>query len=334
MALSPALRGMVSQAKNKYKNSNGKTVKPKDGRNTFRILAPTNAQAEWVPASGQFWADVGVHWIKADKEGKPLVVLGDSEVVYGKQSVVNTAIAMAIDSAMDEESKKLYESWKSRRTVLVNALDRDQGDAEVILELTGTTWGKYLELIEIYADSDIDITDMATGIDIIITRSGKGLQTEYDITAAPGVSKPVTKEQMGKAEDLNEFIATNFFRGEEQKALNSIAQITGIAVPQIGGTAATTPTAALTSSAVSVEDAAPVVETPAQVDPQVAEAAKRRAELIAAQQEAAAELAALETPAPAADSTPAPVVEAETETGLGKSEEDALLAELASLTEG
>lgn len=316
MALSPALRGMVSAAKHKYKNSNGKTVKPKDGRNVYRIIAPTPEQASWVPPTGQFWADLGVHWIKADANGKPICVLGDSEVVYQKPSVVNTAIVMAIESAVDEDSKKLYESWRSRKTVIVNALDRKDNDTPIILELTGTTWGNYLELLEIHADEGIDITDPNDGIDIIITRTGKGLQTEYSVTAAPGKTKPVTKEQLQKAEDLPAFIEANYFRGEEQKALNAIAQITGIAVPAIGNSSGvSTPTAALMSPAATVSDA---------FDADAQEAAERRKqELIAAQQEAAAELAAMEhKPAPS-----------ESSTGLSQSDEDLLLAELDGLTE-
>lgn len=349
MALSPALRGMVSKAKNKYQNNNGKTVKPKEGRNTFRILAPTPEQADWVPATGQFWRDLGVHWIKPDENAKPSVVLGDSEIVFDKPCVVNTAIQMAIESAMTEEDKKLYESWRSRKTVLINALDRNDNDNHVVLELTATTFGKYLDLLEIHADAGVDITSQTEGLDIIITRSGKGLQTEYDVAAAPGVSKPVTSEQMQGAQDLVAFIEANYFRGEEQKALNAISSITGIAVPALPGAAgASTPTAALTSGAASVEgaamtgafDSAPVVdasssEAQAQADlaakaeaeaKVAAELEARRAELLAKQK---AELAALSGGTPAAEEKPA---EEQTASGLASSEEDALLAELEGLT--
>jgi hypothetical protein len=339
MALNPALRKMVSSAKNKYKNSGGDTVKPKEGRNTFRIIAPTPEQASWVPASGQFWADLGVHWIKADEAGKPIAVIGDTEIVHQRPSVISTAIGMAIESAMDETTKKLYESWQSRKSILVNAIDRASNEV-VVLELTPTTFGKFLELYEIYADAGQDIGDINSGIDVVLTREGKGLNTKYDLQAAPGVSQPVTPDQLAACKNLQEFIESKFFRGEEQKALNAIAQIAGVAVPALpGASGVSTPTAALTSDAASVAPAAPAPAAAAPaVDPE-AEARKQAA--LAAQQAAAAQAAApapTPTPAPAAaapavDPTPAPAAApVDTGTGLDKSEEDALLAELDSLT--
>lgn len=334
MALSPALLGMISTAKNKYKNSGGKTVKPKEGRNTYRFLAPTPEIAPWVPASGQFWADLGVHWIKAGENEKPIAVVGDCEIVHQRPSVINTAITMAIESAMDEESKKLYEDWKARKSVIVNVIDRSAGDSVVQLELTPTTFGKFLELMSLYADSGVDITDPISGVDIVITKSGKGLNTEYDVAVAPGVSKPVTKDQLAACVDLMGFIEANFFRGEEQKALNAIQQIAGIAVPALGHTAAATPTAALTSAGASVAPAAapaavaPVAAAPV-VDPE--EEARRiaaRDAAIAEQQRAlaAANAAAAATAAPAAPAAAVPPT-------LDSAEEDALLRELDSLND-
>ncbi|MDE4297048.1 hypothetical protein PXK56_17825 [Phaeobacter gallaeciensis] len=334
MALSPALRGMVSSAKNKYKNSNGRTTKPKEGRNIYRILAPTTQQAPWVPATGQFWADLGVHWIKPDDNAKPIAVVGDCEVVYGKPSVINTAIGMAIDAAMDEDSKKLYESWQARKSIIVNAIDRSAGDTVVQLELTPTTFGKFLELLELYDDSGQDITDPTSGVDIVITKTGKGLNTEYDVAVAPGVSKPVTPDQLNGAEDLPKFIEANYFRGEEQKALNAIQQIAGIAVPALGNGGVATPTAALTSAAASVDPAPAATPT---VDP---EAEARKAAALAAQQAAAAQAQAdaaaaaaqAQAQAAATDPTPVPAADPAPATGLDQSEEDALLAELDGLT--
>jgi hypothetical protein len=353
MALNPALRKMVSAAASKYKGASGKAIKPKEGRNVYRILAPTVDVAPWVGEGGQFWADLGVHWIKSEKEGKPLAVVGDCDAVYQQPSVINTAIDMAIGSALDQDSKELYESWKARKSVLINVLDRGNADNEEVLELTGTTFGKVLDLITLYADSGIDITDPIHGQDIIIQRTGKGLNTNYDVAIAPlapGASfKPVTKEQLSKATDLHAFIAQNFFRGEEQKALNAIAQIAGVAVPKLAGptsapslAAPRTPTPALTAASAVVEDAvvsdpvptpapkaAPVQAAAPAEDP----AAARRAEILKRQAEAAAaaeaELAALEAES-AAPATPATPPKSAL-SSLPASEQDAILAELDSL---
>lgn len=351
MALSPELKKMVSGAKNKYSGGSGKTIKPKDGRNTYRILAPTSAQAPWVPASGQYWADLGVHWIKADINGKPLVVVGDCDTVYQQPSPLNTAIEMAVSSAMDEDSKKLYEDWKASKSVLLNVLDRSMGEDPQVLELTPTTFGKVLDLVNIYDDAGQDITDPTSGVDIIITKTGKGLNTKYDVTVNPAPSKPVNPEILSRTVNLHDFIAQNYFRGEEQKALNCIAQIAGVAVPMLGGPAnaagARTPTAALSSPAATVADAhvepaaTVATATPAAAalaaqaqpvtpaeDPAVA---AKRAEILRRQQEAEAELAAL-TAAPAEQ--PAAAVAAAPAAGISSlpaSEQDAILAELDNL---
>ena len=347
MALSPELKKMVSGAKNKYSGGNGKTTKPKDGRNTYRILAPTSAQAPWVPASGQYWADLGVHWIKADKAGKPLAVVGDCDTVYQQPSVLNTAIEMAINSAMDEESKELYNEWKAKKSVLVNAIDRSQGDEPIVLELTGTTFGKVMDLINVYDDAGKDITDPVSGVDIIITKTGKQLNTKYDVMVDPAPPKPISPDVLSRTVDLHAFIAQNFFRGEEQKALNCIAQIAGVAVPALSGPAtaagARTPTAALSSPAAAVAGAtvastaaapvqsapaaAPVAETAAPAeDPAIA---ARRAEILRRQQEAEAELAALSQPAASAEAAAA--APAAGISSLPVSEQDAILAELDNL---
>lgn len=341
MALNPQLRKMAGQVASKYKGNAENASKPKDGRNTYRLLWPTKAQAPWMTtdvASGvdMFWHDLGVHWIKAEENAKPSVVIGDCEVVYDKPSLINAAIDAAIASAYDEEAKKLYTGWKARRTVLLNVIDRSN-DQVVVLELTRTTFGKIMDLIQMYADNDQDITDAKTGMDIVITKSGRMLSTEYDVAVAPGVSKPVKPEVFSQLTDLKQFIEGNFFRGEEQKALNIISQIAGVAVPRLGAPTpnVSTSTAALTSSAASVAPQPEVAEvktsvaTPPQTSPEDA----RKAELMRKQQELAAQMAALDAEVAASPASSDPVSETDTsEGGLSNDESEAILAELDNLS--
>lgn len=352
MALNPALQKLINKKAGQYKGGSGNTIKPKEGANRYRLIAPKFSDAPWVGESEQFWADLGVHWIKADENGKPLVVLGDCDTVYQQPSVINSAIDMAISSAIDEDSKKLYESWKATRRVIVNVVDRSDDDTH-ILELTPTTFGKVLDMIGLYAAEGIDITDPENGYDIVISRSGKALNTSYDVAVAPMVPgkpfKKVTKEQMAKADDLPAFIERQFFRGEEQKALNCIAQIAGIAVPAMTSTPAlsshvSTPTAALSSPSAAVADASgPTAEELAkaktEADAQKAandELEARRKMILERQARELAELEAASKPAaskPAASE--APVVEDAQSEGmadLSQDEQDKILAELDSLT--
>jgi hypothetical protein len=335
MALNPALQKMISGAANKYKGSGGKALKPKEGRNTYRLLMDPNS-------TNQFWADCAVHWIKADENGKPIAVVGDCDVVYQRPSVINAAIDMAINSAHDDESKKLFEGWKSRKSVILPVIERPKVDEAELLELTPTTFGKIMDLIGLYMDSGQNILDPEAGLDIVITRTGKGLNTEYDVAVAPGAPKPIPTAIFATLPDPLAYIEREFFRGEEQKALNAIAQIAGVAVPKLGASGVSTPTAALTSAAASVAPvaapvAAPVVEAVPVAQaaaPVVDAAAERRAQLLAQQEAMAKELAAMEAeaaaPAAAAPAAPAAAEEVAAP-GLSMSEQDAILAELDGL---
>lgn len=287
MALSPALRKSVSEAKNKYGRSGGNRIRPAEGRNVFRIIAPTKAQAPWVDDAGKFWADLGTHWIKPEKNGKPIAVVGSRDVCYQQPCPVGSAVDMALAAANDEQSKGIYEEWKVSKNVLFNAINRTaSGDAQdiEILEVRPTVAQQIFDLMEQYDDAEQDICDLNTGVDIVITRSGKGLNTEYTVNAKPGVSKAVNKDAFAKSHDLHDHIAKEFFRGDEMKALNAIGQIAGIPQAKLlallpgsaeavkaltsgtvetataaAATATRTPSAALTSAATAVEDATTTV---------------------------------------------------------------------------
>lgn len=345
MALNPQLQAMLGKAKNRYSGSGGKAYKMKEGRNTLRLLVDPKV----VETNGQFWHDLGVHWIKADENGKPITVIGDCDYTYQQPSMINAAIEQAIASATDEESKKLYESWRSRKTVLFPAIVRgENGDDPTIVEVTPTTWGKITEILSLYMDNGEDLTDPQTGKDIVVNRTGKGLNTDYSVMISPAPSQPLPADVLTKLPDIDAYIQKEFFRGEEQKALNAIAQIAGVAVPQLGAPTtqavqqAATPTAALTSPAAAVADAAPVettvapqAETPAGPTPEEQAAEARREELRRQQEELQKQMAALDEPAPAqaasaAQTAPAEAAPAE-DSVLSDDDQDAILAELDNL---
>lgn len=228
MALSAELRAMIGKAKNKYQNSNNKVIKPKEGSNTYRILVP---QADWVAKNGgQWWIDVGVHWIKAGKNDKPLAVVGDSSVTFNEPSRLNNAIERAIATAPDSTSKELYESWRSRKTIWLNVIDRSNNNEVEILELTKGTFAQVLQVIEMYDESDQDITDPANGVDIVINRIGKDIDTKYTVMAKPGVSQPVTPDQMNKCHNLIDAVKQQYFDKSENEAILAVTNLSGIAL--------------------------------------------------------------------------------------------------------
>lgn len=343
MALNPLLKKLVTQSAAKYKGGNAKLSKLKEGRNVLRIIAPGmwQGQPEVAGTNSAFHRELGVHWIKASSDGKPLVVVGSEEICYGRISPVSAAIDAAIASAYDEDSKKLYEEWKARRSIILNVVNRDAGDEVQTLELSATTFGKIMDLISLYDDSDVNVVDHAAGNDIVITRTGKGLGTNYDVAIvplAPGRSfKAVTAEQVNQAADLDAFIAANYFRGEEQKALNAIVQISGISMPAsisnmtVG---ASTPVAALTSSGATVAGAtvAAVASAAVAQDQMQAEVQRQVAMILAQQQQQAAAAAAATLGANVAAQVQTKVMTADTAmSDLGQDEQDNLLAMLNNI---
>lgn len=277
-----ALMALISKAKQKYSSADD-ALRPKDGRNVYRILAPTKEQAEWVGPDGEFWQDVGVHWIKADLNGKPLAVVGDASVCFGQPNPLDAIIEKAISQSIGEEEKKLAESWRSQKRVLLNVLDntnaKSPSETPQVLEVTRTTWASILEQAQTFAQAGYNIFDQKMGLDIIIVKSGKNLNTKYDVSITPlmpgQAPVAVSDEIMAKCVDLPEWVRNKYFKGEEDKAAALIAQTAGVALPGgVRAVAARTPTAVLTSGAAVAEGAQiaqATASTPAAAAPAAAE---------------------------------------------------------------
>ena len=243
MTLSPLFAKMLRDNKGKYSRSTNRTVKPKEGKTKYRLLAAS--------PDDKFWRDLGVHWIKTEPGGKPVAAIGCNDAVYDESCAICTAIEKSIQSALDDDTRKFYREWKARHTVIVNALVRsgsDASDEPVILELTKNTFGSVLGIMEEYGN----IADLKDGIDIVIERKGKGLDTEYLVMPA-AKSEPVPSGMKEKLYDLDEFVKREFFKGEEAKALRAIGSVAGVtvALPTTSGSARTT---SLLSTSVPVDD--------------------------------------------------------------------------------
>jgi len=89
------------------------------------------------------------------------------------------------------QSKVTPDTWariKPSRAFLFNAIVRtDEGDKLVIASVGKTVWSR---LVQYITDSDIkNALDLKKGRDFYITRTGKGLQTRYDVLPAASPSK-------------------------------------------------------------------------------------------------------------------------------------------------
>jgi hypothetical protein len=243
--LSPALAALIKGAKQKYDRNTSRTYKIKEGKTTVRILQVGDEK---------FWADLGVHWIKMEKNGKPVAVVGCHDVCYEAPCPIDTAIEKAMLAAVDDDAVAIIKDWKVRKSVLVNALIRkgdDASDEPVILEIKPSTFSNIMSIAEEYGEEVGNIFDTKNGIDLVIERKGKGLDTEYSVMPAP-TSKAVPAEALKKLHNLDDYIAKEFFRGDEKKALTAIANYTGIDVSGIAGPS--TATKRLTSATVEEAD--------------------------------------------------------------------------------
>lgn len=276
-ALSPAMLEMLKRKKAALQR--GENVKKlAEGQNRLRILpVPVTGSPVLKPEDeGQFWLEYGAHYIRAsmDKNEKP-VVYGNSLLVDGVLSPIETMIGKAIASASTDEEIKFFSDMKASKRILVQVLNRTPGSSDAsespaVYELTPTTWEAVLGLMVEYSEEHGNIFDPTTGIDIIIERKGKGLDTKYNVLPAFGAkNKPVPKEALAKAIDLYAFVKAQFFRGgDDVKVMAALSSATGLAP-----VALPSPTASALLSA-----PAAAVDTAANAKRVAAEAVRKAAE--------------------------------------------------------
>lgn len=253
-SLSPEMLEMIKKGKNRYTRGGGKMVKFKEGKTTVRVIA----------TSDKFWNDLGVHWIKPDLNSKPIAV-GCKDHTLEQPCEICAAVNKSVDAvkrAADDDLLELIKQWGTKKTVVFIGIVRSGADASPepqLIEAPPTVLGSMLAIIDEYNDSDINAIDPKEGVDFVVERSGSGKNTEYKVFTA-AKSTPLTKEQVAKAKEMDvaAAIEKEYFKGEERKALNVIASVTGV-------TLALPPSASaglLTRPSATVEDAE-IVEHPA-----------------------------------------------------------------------
>lgn len=253
MAVNSALLDAVKNAKNKYSRSDNKHLKPAEGRNIYRIVIPTDATK--LGPNGEFWADLGQHWIKTALKGKPICVVGSRDICFGEPCAVGIAYEAALGHAesagYDEDTIALIKEMKPAKSVLFQAINRTtdtKAQTVEILELRPSAAQQILDLYMQYLEEGQDMFDLASGIDIVVTKSGKGLQTEYTVNVKPGASAPVSKEAVAKCISLREHIEREFFKGEENKAILTLQNIAGVQLPRLAAPASSSAAALPASS--------------------------------------------------------------------------------------
>jgi hypothetical protein len=222
------LMDLINAKRKELSRDRQKTVKPADGRGRYRILP------SWRAEGGQFWHDFGQHYIKGD-DGKVKAVYVCAERTFGKPCGVCEAMLHAQSFISDDETMKLIQQAKATGRVLVNALvlDGPTPDTPQILELSPTTFNQFLAIMQEWGAEEV--MDLATGKDIIIEKTGKGLDTKYTLQIA-AKSKPVDPAIMTKVANLDEYVAQESDE-QQRRAITSLRSVAGI----LPGAAASSP---------------------------------------------------------------------------------------------
>lgn len=147
----------------------GNFLKLKEGKNVIRILPPFDDSGLW------FYESYLHYGFKSGGKTVALPCTGDGCLVCKKLN------ELASEGA---EGSKLARRYGTRTKFYANVLDRDNGNALRI-------WGfskKVLQALKSYwmdVDDGCEFDDPINGRDIIVERSGKGLETRYEVRIRP-----------------------------------------------------------------------------------------------------------------------------------------------------
>ncbi len=209
---------LIAQKKASLKSGNRqKTVKPPEGRSKWRILPGWRTDGDPT-----FYHDFGQHFIKDGTDTlKAVYVCVDK--TFGKPCEVCGALEHAIKNTSDDTMVELLKKSKASGRVLLNALhvDGDKPTEPQILELSPNTFAEFLNIVQEWG---VEVLDLDGGKDVIIERTGKGLQTKYSLQVA-AKSVVVSADTMKKVVNLDEYVAQE----SEEQAKRALANLNAVA---------------------------------------------------------------------------------------------------------
>jgi hypothetical protein len=198
-------------------------TKPPQGTTRFRILPSWRGLSDPT-----FYHDFAEHFVKDSKE-KVIAVYICTEKTFGKPCPVCDAISEGIFNAKTDDEKNLLKKSYAGGRILVNALQIEKdANTPIVLELSPTTFDKLIDIYQQNIDSENGefniVTDINEGVDIMITRAGAGLKTEYSVQPALKGSKPVGKDVLKRLINLDEYVAREF-EANMLKATNAVKKL-------------------------------------------------------------------------------------------------------------
>jgi hypothetical protein len=216
------------------------------------------------------WRDFGQHWIK-DLTGKTLAAVGDRSIAYGEEDVIRNAIFSAAQ-ANPSLKDHLFKECLARKRILTTGVvlgkavsnagkttlvvdEAAKPDEPQLFDWSTTGFDEILSVLEIYIDNDEDVFDLATGMTILVERTGTtATDTKYTFNAFPK-KYPVPQAVFDKKLDLDKHIADTF-ASNEARALTALSTILGRPITSIGSAVGATAAGALTDGRTGTTGAA------------------------------------------------------------------------------
>lgn len=232
MSIAQKRRELARKEKQDIQAKSGRRERPvrvPDGRSKWRVL-PSWRGAE-DPSIGHSW---GQHFVR-DASGELQAVHMCLDKTYGKDCPICNSIKAGIKNSTNDDVQKVLEEAKATSRFLVNALNlgSTEPNKPVILELAPTVYEKLMDLVDQWGDEEfgeVDIVDLETGHDIIITKTGKGLTTKYDVAVSPK-GRREDPSVMANVHDLDAYVKQEH-EETQLKALNNIDKVvTGLPSP-------------------------------------------------------------------------------------------------------
>jgi len=256
-ALLAALAAKQAQA------SRQRTAKLPSGRSRWRVLPTWKTNGDPT-----FWHDFGQHFIK-DAANQVKAVAVCMSRTFNQPCEACDLLARAISQSGDDLTKKRFEDMLAGSKVLVNALhiDGPQPNVPQLLELPPSVFtgkkgvGGLIGLMQQYPQ----MLDPAAGFDVIIEKSGSGMDTSYAVNPVVGPSNPVPAEALTKLHDLDAYVKGEL-EGGKARALQNLSAVTGLLPApraEMASGVIIEPAASIVANVAPAVAAAPVVAAPA-----------------------------------------------------------------------
>lgn len=144
---------------------------PKDGKSRIRIAPPPEGFDE-------FYAEGGFHYrVGGDEKAFPCPKLGQE-----RETCFLCEQAVALTKSDDPEDIEEGEDLKAGRKYIIPILDLEHIDQGIQFWLCG--FKAFKQIVSYFTDEQYgDITDPDEGYNVTVTKSGKGMKTDYEVRA-------------------------------------------------------------------------------------------------------------------------------------------------------